>query len=215
MPDDMEESPVCSEVGMPDYLGVFTTSMKTYRRFSEHLPVNGHVVDLANGAKKASDVVGETNESDYFGVMIRLMLQRKYFQRGGDHKKPNPLFIRNLVKTAQGSYPDQSDTWQHVLERLDDLKKCEVQVSLPDGTVQAGFFDNVQDVTYGALLHADPDKLERVAQIPESMQTIYVGEYVMARERILVDFSDALQASGVKTLDSHKTERKASVYMGL
>jgi|GEM_PF-2071011 len=199
---------------MPESLAVFVTSMETYLRFADYLPVNEHLAGLSSGERRISETTGELDGSDYFGVMVRLMLQRKYFQRSDGHKKPNPQFVRNLIKVALEYLPMDDDPWGRVLKRLDEISERSIQVSLPDGTDRDGYFCNAQDVAYGALLHADADKIKRIIQVPETMQTAYVGEYVMLREGILCELLSSLYMAGVEPLRAHEGEREASVRWG-
>lgn len=199
---------------VPESLAVFVTSMETYLRFADYLPVNEHLAELSSGKRRISETTSELDDSDYFGIMVRLMLQRKYFQRSDDPKKPNPQFVRNLIEVASRCLPMDDDPWGRVLKRLDELGEQSIQVSLPDGTDRDGYFRNAQDVAYGALLHADADKIKRIIQVPETMQTAYVGEYVMLREGILRELLSSLCMAGVEPLRAHEGEREASVHWG-
>lgn len=195
----------------PESLRVFVSSMGVYLQFANYLPVCSNLEGLGRNSISISEAASSLIEADYIGVMTRLMLQRKYFQKN-DRGKSNPQFVRNLIATAEVWKPSEKLRLDSLLQKLDIIKDRSIEVSLPDGTIQTGYFENVQDIAYGALLHADSDKLIRISQLPENMQTVYVGEYVMAREGILRELYSLLCDFGITPFSQNEYGRNPSVH---
>lgn len=136
----------------------------------------------------------ELGDEAFAAVSMRLMLQRKYFVRGKD------LFLKKLLKSAKRDFEAAKDDIASLLIDLDRLNAQPIEFAFGDNVVVEGAHANVEDAMYGALLHADRERIENLVCVPESMRILALAPYIAGREQILLRFSELLLEVGIKPL---------------
>lgn len=88
------------------------------------------------------------------------------------------------------------------------------QLAFADGTIKQTLYKNIETVTYGALLHKDPDKIKLLSQIPESVWMAYTCPFVLEREKALLHFRKILVEEGLKPYKAETGSRALVAYLG-
>lgn len=184
-----------------DQLKAFVTSMNVYHRIVEALPISETLSSLLDDYNFSNLVNQTVTSEDFVGVMVRLMLQRKHFQRSDSIGNSNPQHIRQLLKTSAVLFPDSEETFSQITRSVDQLAQRYVELATPNGQIKTEYHTGIEDVVYGALLHNDVDRIKRIAGIPDQMLTIYVAPLVVGRENIMNLLFSSLIRSGIKGFD--------------
>lgn len=172
---------------------LYLYTIDVYKRLVGTLPLDEK---LARFDSRSFSGIGDLELGDeaLAAVSMRLMLQRKYFVRGKD------LFLKKLLKSAERDFEVVKDGVASLLSCLDELNAKPIEFAFGDGTVVKGAHANVEDTTYGALLHADKKRIENLVCVSERMRILALAPYIAGREQILLRFSELLLDAGVKPL---------------
>lgn len=129
------------------------------------------------------------------------MLQRKYFQDG------EALQFKHLLAIAISIAAINPSAKMHFESRLDYLRNWPIELALSDGTLVNDQIKNVEDVTYGTLLHGDLERTLRNLKFPPEMRLLSLAPYILTREELLFELRDVLIAAGVVPLRFSLGER--------
>ena len=172
---------------------LYLYTIDAYKRLVGVLPLNEKLARFdSRSFSEISDL--ELGDEAFAAVSMRLMLQCKYFVRGKD------LFLKKLLKSAKRDFEAVKDGIASLLIDLDKLNAQPIEFAFGDNVVVGGAHANVEDVTYGALLHADRKRIENLVCVPESMRTLALAPYIAGREQIMLRFSELLLEAGIKPL---------------
>lgn len=173
--------------------GLYLYTIDIYKRLVGALPLDEGLVRF--GVRSFSEIGDlELGDEAFAAVSMRLMLQRKYFVRGKD------LFLRRLLESAGRDFEAVKDRAASLSVCLRELNDRPIEFAFGDGAVVKGAYANAEDVTYGALLHADKERVENLISVPEWMRILALAPYIAGREQILLRFSELLRDAGVKPL---------------
>lgn len=194
---------------MPNYhyddYELYLYTIDVYKRLVGALPLDKSLAQF--GVQNFSEIGNlDIDDRDFAAVAMRLMLQRKYFVRGKD------LFFKGLLKSAEQDFDSGKGIIRALLADLKSLNNQDVEFAFGDRSVVSGFFSNSEDAMYGALLHADRLRIEKLVNVPEYMRVLALASYVSERERLLFRFSDFLLAVGAKPLSRRKEAAAAVSY---
>lgn len=172
---------------------LYLYTIDVYIRLVGALPLDKSLAQF--GVQNFSEIGNlDIDDRDFAAVAMRLMLQRKYFVRGKD------LFFKGLLKSAEQDFDSGKEVIGLLLADLESLNAQDIEFAFGNGDVVSGLFSNSEDAMYGALLHADRRRIEKLIDVPEYMRILALAPYVAERERLLLRFSDFLRAAGVKPL---------------
>lgn len=172
---------------------LYLYTIDVYKRLVGVLPLDDC---LARFNPQSFSEIGnlELGDEAFAAVSMRLMLQRKYFARGKD------LFLKKLLKSAEQDFEMAKDKAASLLADLDELNGRPMEFVFGDGVIVEGAYANVEDMVYGALLHADRKRVENLVNVSECMRILALAPYVVGREQILLQFSELLLDEGAKPL---------------
>lgn len=171
---------------------LYLYTIDVYKRLVGVLPLDEK---LARFDSQSFSAIGDLELGDeaFAAFSMRLMLQRKYFVRGKD------LFLKKLLNSAKRDFEAVKDEIASLLIDLDKLNAQPIEFAFGDNVVVEGAHANVEDATYGALLHADRERIENLVCVPESMRILALAPYIVGREQILLRFSELLFEVGIKS----------------
>jgi hypothetical protein len=163
---------------------LFQTTVGDYKRFAQQLPINYSKALWRNFF-----------DSTYVAAQTRLMLLRKYTRNGRGN-----LYLTDIVSEAISSFPEHSDYLSEFLVRFQ--QSCDQSLShvLADGTART-LDESIDDTIYGLHLHADEEKIHRIAQDDEMIRLYCVVTFVQGIEALVIEFSDFLEANGVRCIE--------------
>ena len=172
---------------------LYLYTIDVYKRLAGTLPLDEK---LARFDSRSFSEIGDLELGDeaFAAVSMRLMLQRKYFARGKD------LFLRKLLKSAERDFEAVKDGVAALLSCLDELNARPIEFAFGDGAVVKGAHANIEDATYGALLHTDKKRIENLVCVPECMRILALAPYIAGREQIMLRFSELLLDAGIRPL---------------
>ena len=170
---------------------LYLYTIDVYIRLVGALPLDKSLAQF--GVQNFSEIGNlDIDDRDFAAVAMRLMLQRKYFVRGKD------LFFKGLLKSAEQDFDSGKEVIGLLLADLESLNAQDIEFAFGNGDVVSGLFSNSEDAMYGALLHADRRRIEKLIDVPEYMRILALAPYVAERERLLLRFSDFLRAAFVE-----------------
>lgn len=114
------------------------------------------------------------------------MLLRKY---GNFNEK---VYIGNIIKEAIKKYSSKKEQFDNLFEDYKKIEKQQLEYILSDGT-KLNLYKTIEDVMYGLYLHADLEKIERLAKTEESLRFVCVRKYVEELENVLLKVYDLLK----------------------
>ncbi len=188
-------------------LEYYRLSVAQYKRFVAAVEINPSLSSFSvEDIAKLGNI--DISDKDVAAVYLRLMLQRKYFVRGKD------LFVKSLIKWAKSNTNAPKEKLASILDTLESLNSGTPEASFGNRICISKTFENAEDVTYGVLLHADKDRLERISQIPEAINMLILAPYVAARESIILQFDELLESCGIACYTPKEVEASPVILFG-
>lgn len=182
-------------------LSLFLYSINHYDRTINQLSVSEGLRRF-DGSSSTVEFALASFDSDCVAIDVRLMLQRKYFSRS------DKVRLKKLIEAAQiASIVDEADA-NKLCSQLISLNSRPIEISLSGGTTISGQYANVEDATYGSLLHADLDRSLRLVRFPQEMRLLSLAPYILAREDLLHDFRDLCLGVELEPLNENLTENE-------
>ena len=178
-------------------LQLFLYTLEEYKRFSTHLPVN-----------TSTNMVEKFTESDYIGIQTRLMLLRKYYSTGKEN-----VYFGHLIEECKSEFPDQVGIFEELFQAFDSVINQQLQHILPDGTKQT-LFAAIEDTVYGLYLHADENKIMRLANADPELRFSCVHKFVLELEDVVIKLGDILRKAGVTCNFPVDNSRSSVIFMG-
>ena len=129
-------------------LELFLFSMESYRRAMKALPLsNGFLAfeGTSSTINRTLDQIG----TDEVALEVKTMLQRKYFQRG------ETLHVARIIEALNSASQKVSDDITVIGKTIDKIKDYKLESCSTNGEIRSGGHQNVDDLIYGVLLHAD------------------------------------------------------------
>ena len=191
----------------------FIQTMNAYKFIVQELPLSEELKLFAEGQFKTLDL-SRLAKSDPAFVDIRLMLQRKYFSRGGN------VYLPNLLKEGTSVSDLNHEAIKSIDENLESLNNRPIELVSPNGSVIKSNYKIAEAIIYGHYLHADTEKLESLLHLPLRTVTLLIAPFVIGRENILLRATDLFsnycpkvvmmkdEASGFLRLDPESTEKR-------
>ena len=183
-------------------LPLFLYTMQDYERITKHVVASEGLKRFDFTSATTADALAAF-ELDSVAIDVRLMLQRKYFQRK-EH-----LHWEKLLKAARDSNAFRDDALDDISNRMSNTHSQPIELVLSDGTKISEQFKNAEDVIYGSLLHGETERVIRSLQYPPDMRLLSLAPYVLAREDLLFAFRNLCIEAGIKPLSSSSNERAA------
>lgn len=177
-------------------LELFQTTVREYKRFIKELPLD---------YPKAT--TGDFSDTTYVAANTRLMLLRKYTRNGR-----GSLHLTDVVNEAICHFPTH-------LEYLSEFQKrfqlsCEQSLNhrLADGTERT-LDESIDDTMYGLHLHADEERVLRIAQDNELLRQYCVVTFVKEIEALVMELSDFLEVNSVPCIEKSLHERAPVIHL--
>lgn len=196
-----------------DCIFAFVRTMNAYDYIVQELPLCEELRDFSKGSINSLDLKKVT-KADSAYIDIRLMLQRKYFSRGGN------VYLPDLLRVSRENQELGTKEIEALLDELDALNNRPMEVVSPNGCVIESNYTLAETIIYGHYLHADTDKLNTLLDLPVQTTTMLIAPYVLYREEILRRARDLFlartsetscrspEASGFFCLASDKAEER-------
>ncbi len=160
---------------------LYLYTIDVYIRLVGALPLDKSLAQF--GVQNFSEIGNlDIDDRDFAAVAMRLMLQRKYFVRGKD------LFFKGLLKSAEKDFDSGKEVIGLLLADLESLNAQDIEFAFGNGDVVSGLFSNSEDAMYGALLHADRRRIEKLIDVPEYMRILALAPYVAKGNAFCCDF---------------------------
>ena len=184
-----------------EQLSLFLYTMQNYERITTFLPISEGLRSF-DGISSTVPAALNNFEQDSVAIDVRLMLQRKYFSY------KDAVQIRKLAQYLKRTNLVDKGAMNQFDMKLDELKNSEVELSLQDGTIVSGQVSNIEDATYGTLLHADRNRAERLVNTPGDIRLLALSPFVIKREDLLFHFRDLCLEANIEPLCS--SDRKTA-----
>lgn len=136
----------------------------------------------------------EDIEKAWTAICVRMMLQRKYFSNG------ERVQLKKLFDIAETDSRFNTKAIGDLRKGLKQPLGRDIELTLQDGNDVQGHFSNIEDVVYGALLHADYDRAMRLQSIPNHVRLHALAPFVISREHIIFKFRNLCISAEVPTL---------------
>lgn len=166
-------------------LELFQTTVKEYKRFMQQLPLDYSEV-----------VSGNFSDTTYVAANTRLMLLRKYTRNG----KGN-LYLTDIVSKAISRFPEHSDYLSGFQARFKQSCDQSLNHALADGTERT-LDESIDDTMYGLHLHADEERIRRIAQDSELLRLYCVVIFVKEIEKLVIELSDFFETNGILCVEN-------------
>lgn len=176
-----------------DILKLFIITIEEYKRFSTQLCCH--------------KITDSYDEFDYIKINTKLMLLRKY----GNFNEN--VYIGNIIKESIKKYPQKKEQLDNLLEDYIKIEQQQLEYILPDGT-KLNLYKTIEDVMYGLYLHADLEKIERLAKTEESLRFVCVRKYVEELENVLLKVYDLLKECGEVVERNTEKVKASTIYLG-
>lgn len=183
-------------------LELFISTFEDYRLVASSLPLGKGLTDFIQSVDCDVPKLFSVQETDFAPVFVRLMLQRKYFDRQED------LHFRKLLKSAADVGVLEDREVKDLTARFDRVNEKPLDLALSDGNEVSNQYANSEEILYSSLLHGQLSRMLRRANFPEDMRLLSAAPYTMQREKLLFDLDDLLKSKGVEHLGS--SNEKAS-----
>ncbi len=163
---------------------LFQTTVRDYKRFTQQLPINYSTALWRNFF-----------DSTYVAVQTRLMLLRKYTRNGRGN-----LYLSDIVTEAISCFPEHSDYLSEFQARFQHSCDQSLNHVLADGTERT-LSESIDDTMYGLHLHADEERIHRIAQDNDLLRLYCVVTFVKGIEALVIELSDFLEVNGVRCIE--------------
>lgn len=138
---------------------------------------------------------GDLSDSTYVAAHTRLMLLRKYTRNGR-----GSLYLTDIVAEAICRFPEHSDFLSEFQARFQQSCDQSLNHVLADGTERT-LDESIDDTMYGLLLHADEDRIHRIAQDNDLLRQYCIVIFVKEIEVLVIELSDFLEANNVPCIE--------------
>jgi hypothetical protein len=119
------------------------------------------------------------------------MLLRKYTRSGRGN-----LYLSDISTEAIRRFPEQSDYLTQFQTRFHQSCDQSLNHALADGSERT-LDETIDDTMYGLHLHADQDKIYRIAEDNELLRLYCVVTFVKEIECLVIELSDFLEKNGI------------------
>lgn len=174
--------------------------MQSYEKTAAYLPISEGLRSFDGTSSTLASAL-HNFEQDCVGIDVRLMLQRKHFT----HKEI--VHIKKLARGLKTINTVDQKSMKKLDMKLTALKKLTAELSLGNGAMVQGQVKNIEDATYGDLLHADFDRAERLANTPETMRLLALSPFVIKREELLLYLKDLCLEAGINPPPTRQKRR--------
>ena len=183
-------------------ISLFLYTMQDYERITTRIPVSEGLRRFDFTSATTVDAL-ISQESDSVAIDVRLMLQRKYFQR------KESLHWSRLLEAARINESIDKCSLDDISKRMKGVHLRPIELAYSDGSTISEQYKNAEDVVYGSLLHGDAVRVMRSLKYPADMRLLSLAPYVLAREELLLQFRDLCIDAGDKPLVHIVAERAA------
>lgn len=177
-------------------LELFQTTVREYKRFTQQLPIDY--------SKAMSD---DFSDSAYVAAQTRLMLLRKYTRNGRGN-----LYLNDIVTEAIRRFPRHSDYLSEYRDHFQQSCDQSLIHALADGTKRT-LGESIDDTMYGLHLHADVERINRIAQDNELLRLYCVVTFVKEIEALVIELSDFFEANGVPCIEKTQHLRAPVIHL--
>lgn len=177
------------------YIPVFLNAIQSYRTIAEGLPLSDALRRFRNNIKGASEALAQMQD-DSIAVDVRLMLQRKFFAYGQN------VNLKELLQAAIEAEIVNLNQASSLIERLVELNRMPIDLSLSDGTSLNSSYDIAEKIIYGSYLHADIDKMKQILSLSPQLKLLATAPFVIAREDLLYCTFDFLVSEGYSPMSA-------------
>jgi hypothetical protein len=184
------------EGGIIVELELFQTTVREYKRFTQQLPIN-----------YSKAVSGDFSDSTYVAAQTRLMLLRKYTRNGR-----GSLYLKDIVTEAIRRFPRHLDYLSEFRDRFQQSCDQSLIHALADGTKRT-LDESIDDTMYGLHLHADEERINRIAQDNELLRLYCVVTFVKEIEALVIELSDFFEAKGVPCIEKTQHLRAPVIHL--
>lgn len=172
---------------------LFMYTVNEYRRFYDKLP--------------KAKMMDSYDESSYIQVNTKLMLLRKY----GCNKEN--VYMNTIISEIIDLYPDDKEILEELKEDFENVEKQQIEYSLSDGT-KFNLYQTIEDVMYGIYLHADSNRIQRLATNNEDLRFVCVRKYVEDLENVVFKTYEFLKSHHFVEKQFNSIKRAATIYLG-
>ncbi|KJS15387.1 MAG: hypothetical protein VR69_13620 [Peptococcaceae bacterium BRH_c4b] len=165
-------------------LELFQTTVREYKLFTQQLPIN-----------YSKAMSGDFSDSTYVAAQTRLMLLRKYTRNGR-----GSLYLADIVTEAIRRFPGHSVYLSEFQARFQQSCDQSLNHALADGTERT-LNESIDDTMYGLHLHADEERIHRIAQDNELLRLYCVVTFVKEIEALVIELSDFFEVNGVPCIE--------------
>jgi len=165
-------------------LELFQTTVKEYQRFTQQLPID-YLKALS----------GDLSEFTYIASQTRLMLLRKYTRSGRGN-----LYLVDIAAEAIIKFPEHVNYLSEFQARFQRLCEQFLKRILADGTERT-LNESIDDTMYGLHLHADEERINRIAQDNELLRIYGVLTFVKEIDILIIEISDFFETNGVSCIE--------------
>lgn len=158
-----------------------------------------------DGTSKTIDRGLSSMESDEVALDTRLMLQRKYFQNS------ESIHFRKVVKALETFEETDTDDLAALRDYISEMRNTELEIGLGNGELRRETHQNIEDSTYGFLLHGDLDRARRVVSILKGSHILALRTPVLNREKLLLSLENAIRDTGLCSLSETTKEDFPSI----
>lgn len=177
-------------------LALFQNTVREYKRFTQQLPIN-----------YSKAMSGDFSDSTYVAAQTRLMLLRKYTRSGRGN-----LYLIELVTEAIRCFPEHINYLSEFQTRF--LQSCDQSLihTLADGTDRT-LDESIDDTMYGLHLHADVERILRIAQDNELLRLYCIVTFVKEIESLVIELFDFFEANGVSYIEKAQHLRAPAIHL--
>lgn len=176
-----------------ELLSLFLFSMGPYHRLAGALPFSETNLICCEEEVCKNKLPGPF-DADMVAVEARLMLQRKYFQNN------ERLHFKKVLAALEKSNKASDLDVMRLQGAIGEMKSGEIEIATGNGEIRRGAHQNIEDSTYGFLLHADIDRARRIASISDESRIIALQNFVIKREEVLILLEKAVSDAGFLSL---------------
>jgi len=166
-------------------LELFQTTVREYKRFTQQLPIY-----------YSKAISGDFSDSTYVAAHTRLMLLRKYTRNGR-----GSLYLTDIVTEAICRFPGHSDYLSGFQARFQQSCDQSLNHALADGTERT-LDESIDDTMYGLHLHADEERICRIARDNELLRLYCVVTFVKEIENLVIELSDFFEVNGILCVEN-------------
>lgn len=187
-----------------ELLGLFIFSMEPYHRAADVLPFSEGLLAF-DGTSRTLDDALVSVESDTVALESRLMLQRKYFQNR------ETVHFRNVMEVLEFSGKVDAADIAALKDAIAELREIELELGTGNGELRRGAHQNIEDATYGFLLHGDMSRARRVASTSNADWVLALSNIVVKREKLLFLLERVIRNAGFLPLSETVEDERSAV----